>query len=136
ASAVRGEALTEDSVTVAVLLVALPAHDEVAGSVRCHRGPELDIRRVGVDLELGAKGSAGRVEALAEDAGAAAVLIARPSDHEPPAGVERDRGISLVARGVGVDLEVRTESRAAGVEAPAEDPIAASVSPIAVPDDH
>src|SRR5688572_14979324 len=61
-------ALAEDTVAQAVLPVALPGHDEVAGGVRGHGRSVLVARRKRVDAELRADRGAGAGVALAEDA--------------------------------------------------------------------
>src|SRR3990172_397074 len=101
------EALAEDSVVAPVLALAVPNDDEVPNGVRSRGWEPLDARGVGVDLELASLGEAVGVEALAEDPPGAPVLaVALPNDDEVPVRVGGHRGVALVARGVGVDLEV------------------------------
>ena len=96
-----------DAVAAAVLAVALPGDDEVAGGIHGHLGKSLIAGGVGVDLEFAALGHAGRVVALGVDAVAAAILaIALPGDDEVAGGIHGHAGEFLIAGGVRVDLEL------------------------------
>src|SRR5439155_1995594 len=78
-------ALAEDAARIeeGLLAVAPPHHHEVAGAVRGHRGLELVIPRICIDVELAAQWRTGAVVALAEDAIATLVLPqALPHHHE------------------------------------------------------
>jgi len=97
--------------------IALPHHDEVSVGIARDRWRELIARRVGVDLEVGADRGAARVVALALDrapgAVAAQASVALPDHDEVAAGIARGRWKELIARRVAVDLELRSDCRAA-----------------------
>src|SRR3990167_2725807 len=101
--------------------IALPGDDEVARGVAGDGGIALGIRRVGVDLELATEGVSGGVVALGLSATAGGVSVARavalPGDDEVARGVAGDGGKILVARRVGVDLELVADGGSGGVVA-------------------
>src|SRR6185503_12683339 len=113
-----GVALAEDTPTGAVLRVAIPDDDEVAGRIGGDGDPSLGTRRVGVHAELVPLSLARAVVALAEDPGEAAILgFARPNHNEVTAGICCDRTIadrSLSKCRVRVDLELRPYGLSAG----------------------
>src|SRR5581483_4691828 len=79
-------ALGVDAPAAAVLSVALPGDDEVAGAVHGHRGRQLVVGGRAVDAELAALGDAGGAVALRVDAPAAAVLVLALPGHDEVAG--------------------------------------------------
>src|SRR5687768_13793660 len=93
-------ALAEDTEARAVLCVALPDDNEVAGWVRGNGRCPLEERRVGVDAELWAEGGAGAGVALAVDVeDARGVLpVALPRHDEVAGGVGGDGRMILFAR--------------------------------------
>ncbi|EXI75075.1 MAG: hypothetical protein AW07_01309 [Candidatus Accumulibacter sp. SK-11] len=128
--AVGVQALREHRAAATVLAaVVIPDDDEVA--VRQHRHPGLVLAadRRGVDQEFRADRSAGRVEALAVDAPAAAVLaVSRlPDDDVTAVGAGGDV-LSVLRIGIGaMDLGFATDLGARVVEALAVDAVAVSV---------
>src|SRR2546428_1614904 len=89
----RAVVAAEEDQVRSVLQVAVPDDDEVAEGVGGDGRIRLVARRVGVDAELGAEGSAGAGVALAEDAPAHAVLdVTLPGDDEVAGGVGGDGG--------------------------------------------
>ena len=118
-----------DAVVAAVLAVALPGDDEVAGGVHGHGGHGLAVGRVGVDLELAALGDPGGVVPLGVDAVVAAVLVAvaGPGDDEVAGGVHGHRRGELLAGPEGVDLELAALGDAVVVVPLGVDAVAAAV---------
>src|SRR5205823_1123841 len=112
-----GIALAVDAPAAAVLAVARPGDDEVAGAVHRHGGRALVTGGGGVDAELAAQGRAGGGVTLGVDAPAAAVLaLTLPNDDEVAGPVGRHRlravGIGLLrvgGRTVGHDLGVELD---------------------------
>src|SRR5439155_954978 len=99
--------LPVDPKAAAVLALAGPGDDEVAGRVHGYRGDELDIGRGGIDAELAALGHPRRVVPLPVYATAAAVLaLAGPGHHEVAGRVHRHRGEILSIGGGGTDAEL------------------------------
>ena len=83
-----------------------------------------------------ASASAGAREAAGEDAVSRAVLtVALPDDDEVAVGIRRHRGDVLVARGVGVDLELAGQGAPALVKRLGEDAVARAVLAEALPGD-
>jgi hypothetical protein len=123
------EAPGEDAVTIAVLAVALPRHDEVAVGIHGHGQMLLIARGEGIDLDLGSLGHARGVEALDEDAVTAAVLAETlPRHDEVAVGVRGDGRIQLRTRREAVGLDLGTLGRARSVEALGEDARAIGIS--------
>jgi hypothetical protein len=79
-------ALGEDTVARAVLQVAAPDDDEIAGPVRGDGRDALPVRRESVDPELGAERHTGAGVALAVDTPVRAVLLVALPDHDEVAG--------------------------------------------------
>src|SRR5262249_14824582 len=99
----------EHSFAAAVLAVAGPGDDEVAGGVHGHGWQALVEGGIGVDLEFAALRRTLGVEALAEDPTAVAVLEqAGPDDHEVAVGVGSHGRLVLVEVGEGVHGEYRS----------------------------
>jgi hypothetical protein len=102
--------------------VTAPNHDEIPVLFRRHRGGSLESRRRGVDLKLAAGGGAVRSETLPVDAGAAGVragrAIAVPDDDAAAVRPHRHRRGILIARGVGVDLDLDAHRQSVGSESP------------------
>ena len=83
-----------------------------------------------VDLNLPARGGAGRRENPAEHTITAPVLSFTLPDHdEIPRRVRSHRGLGLAARRERVDLKLAPERSAGGVETPANEPQSASILP-------
>ena len=134
ADAVGVEALAVHARPAAVLVgvVAAPHHHEVA--VGGHgdavvlleevEGRALAALAEGVHRELASAERAIGVEALGEHAVRVAVLVvAAPGHHEVPLGVAGQHRAELVARGEGVDAELRALGRSGDVVALGEDPV-------------
>ena len=133
-------ALAENTVAVAVLVIAAPYDHEAAigeaGDGRC----ALIVRfktGAGVDLELGPDLCARGIEALGIDVLINTVLIvAVPRRHEAAAGQRRDIGLGLVVGRGGVDLELAAHRYAVGVKALTVDAPAAAVLQVGLPAHH
>src|SRR5262249_38745098 len=129
--------LPVDAVSAAILPVGLP-HDDEARPAACDPGEQLArIRGVTVDAELTRGDPCGGVPlapdvVVAVDAG---LTIARPGDDEVPRGVRGDGRILLIARRVGVDLELRPYRGPGVVVALAVDAEEGTVLEPALPDD-
>src|SRR5262249_2940739 len=96
------EALAEDPILAAVLVEALPDHDEVPVRLAADRGGALIVGGIGVDQELLAQGLARAGIALAEDPIIAAVLVVALPDHdEVPVRLAADRWVALGVGGEG-----------------------------------
>ena len=110
-------ALRIDASPAAVLVVAAPRDHETTAGQPHHRGVALRVRRVGVDLELGAQGHAIRGKALGVDAGIPTVLRRGGGPHRDVAAVGQARhgGVALRVGAVGVDAFV-VEDRLHAVE--------------------
>src|SRR5262249_5726508 len=81
-----------------------------------------------VDLELDSEPRAARIEPLSEDAARITVLAGAPPHHDKTAAVGAgDSGRVLSARSQSVDLELRSESLARGVESLSEHAIVLAV---------
>lgn len=113
---------------------ALPSDHEAAARIGCDGRPLLVARRVGVDLEVVAQRHGARIEVPRDHACAASVLgwtvgaLTAPHDHEATAAIAGDPGTALIARRVGVHLELAADRRTRAVVALAEDARAAPVS--------
>ena len=84
-----------DAFTAAILAIALPGDDKVAGAVHRDLGHVLASVRVRVDAELAALGHSGGAVALGVDAVAAAVLArARPRDDEVAVELRASAGLA------------------------------------------
>ena len=105
--AVVGEALRIDARAAAVLSLGAPGDHVAAAGQRRYYRLGLPVRRIAVDLELGAHRHALGVEALGIDAIAPAVLTVRGPDGDVAAvGQARHLGRLLRAGLVSVDLGV------------------------------
>src|SRR5205823_2808560 len=95
------------AVGVAVLAVAVPGDDAVAGRADAHDRPELVAGGEGVDPELAAQRPARGAVAPRVGAGAGAVLaVTLPGDDEVAGRAHPHRWEHLVGGGVGVDREL------------------------------
>ena len=116
--------------------VVVPGHHEAAARQGMHAGLVLVARRAEVDAEFLPLLGSGDVEALAEDAGPAAILaVGAPHDHEAAARQRCHVRFVLRAGGEGVDQRGRgalghaARVEAAGVDAEARAVAAAGVGP-------
>ena len=134
----RVEAPPEDTEVRTILAEAGPGDDEVAVVLGRHRRGVLPAHGGLVDLELSRLRGAGRVVATRKDAAVGEVLlVAGPGDDEVTSGVGGDGGVVLVVLREGVDLELRAERRAAGVEQSTEHAAADRVGEVVLPEaDH
>src|SRR5439155_24727860 len=112
----------------AVLHVAMPGDDEIAEGSGGDGGNGLTVRRVRVDAELRAEGSAGAGIALAEDTLERAIReVAGPDDDEVAGGVRRYCRKGLIARRERVHPELRSDGGAGAGVALSEDAVARAV---------
>src|SRR5262249_40962946 len=115
----------------------VPGDDEVAARRAANGGAQLAFFRIGVDLKLGAQGTAVAGEALAEDSVAVAVFLPPFPHHDEVAGsVTSDGGELLMSGGVGVALHLHAQRSAAGGKATRDDAIAVAVLTTALPRNH
>ena len=125
----RREALREDAVAGAILSFRFPDDDKAAVAKRRHVRIVLIIVGFAIHLKFVTDRIAEDIEALAEDAITAAILIFRlPHHHEAAIGEPADRGIILVRAGAVlinirrflIDLEFAAERIALIIEDPRE----------------
>src|SRR5262249_11267985 len=130
-------ALGEDTPAAAVLVVALPGDEEIAGGVHRDGGVHLVVLGGGADAELAALGHTRGIVALGVNAPAVAVLLlALPGNDEIAAGVHCDSRVELVMVGGGVNAELAADRVAGGVVALGVDTPAVAVLVLARPDHH
>ena len=126
-----------DTIATAVLIVALPGDDDIAGVVHGDSGYVLCISRGGIDLDFTTLGSAAGIVVLGINAITAAVLqVAGPGDGEAAVSGHGDLGAALVIGGGGIDEELTPLGGAGGIETLAVDTVTAAILVQALPDHH
>ena len=111
-----------------ILKVALPDHHKRTGCRHGDGAVPLVVGRIGVDLELASSRCPVGVVSLAEDTVPMTILLtAFPGDDEPAIGTHGGGRDILVECRIGVDLELVSSHAAIGVEALAEDAVAAPI---------
>ena len=111
-----GVPLSVNTPAIAILVLAAPSHDKVAGRIHCYRREHLLLGRQTVHSEFAALGGAGCVISFGIHSPAITVLVfAGPSDYKFPVGVHGDRRVELLFVRRAIDTEFTTLSHSGRV---------------------